>query len=70
MDKVTFGPERGDGLPEFVIFHDAKYDTPDYAEIEGWVADSVCESLMGETVEPDGIDEFGSPSWLLALGLI
>jgi hypothetical protein len=39
--------------------------------------DEICEdesgtaySVLGETVEPDGIDPEGSPSWLLALGLI
>lgn len=43
---------------------------PDHDQIEEWVYDSVCDSIMGETVEPDGIDEHNSPSWLIALGLI
>jgi len=39
-------------------------------EIEDAVCDSVCLSIGGETVEPDGWDSNGAPSWLLALGLI
>ena len=27
-------------------------------------------SVLGEVVEPDGVDHYGSPSWLLAYGLI
>jgi hypothetical protein len=30
----------------------------------------VCESVCGENVEPDGWDHHGSPSWLLALGMV
>lgn len=43
---------------------------PSDEDLDHWVCDSVCESIMGEMVEPDGHDEHGSPSWLLALGLI
>lgn len=45
-------------------------ERPTTEQITDWVTDSVCESMLGYTVEPDGIDEEGSPSWLLALGLI
>jgi hypothetical protein len=34
------------------------------------VGDSVCESVFGNTCEPDGYGLHGEPSWLLALGLI
>jgi hypothetical protein len=44
--------------------------TPSDRRIAAWCADSVCESVMGDTVEPDGYDSHGSPSWLLALGLV
>jgi hypothetical protein len=43
---------------------------PGMDEIEAAVCDSVCPSIGGETVEPDGWDSSGAPSWLLALGLI
>ncbi|OAM91772.1 hypothetical protein OH491_24890 [Termitidicoccus mucosus] len=33
-------------------------------------SDSICPTVLGGTAEPDGMDEDGSPSWLLALGLI
>jgi hypothetical protein len=34
------------------------------------ICDGVCESVLGCQVEPDGHDEKGFPSWLLALGMI
>ena len=43
---------------------------PSEKTIEKWVYDSVCKSLNGANVEPDGWDSNGSPSWLLALGMI
>jgi hypothetical protein len=43
---------------------------PTIEQLEYWVSDGSCESILGENVEPDGIDEHGSPSWLLAFGLI
>jgi hypothetical protein len=43
---------------------------PTIEDLEEWNGDGVCESVLGETVEPDGIDEHGSPSWLLVMGLI
>jgi hypothetical protein len=43
---------------------------PDDDTIDRWCTDSIVESVMGEPIEPDGIDAHGSPSWLLALGLI
>lgn len=43
---------------------------PSERKLENWSNDGICESIFGETVEPDGTDEHGSPSWLLALGLI
>jgi hypothetical protein len=32
--------------------------------------DSVVQSVLGHDVEPDGWDPEGSPSWLLAMGVI
>lgn len=43
---------------------------PTMEDLEEWTYDSVCESVYGHNVEPDGHDEEGSPSWLLALGLM
>jgi hypothetical protein len=43
---------------------------PDDDQLREWVRDGVAESVLGERVEPDGIDEHGSPSWLLAMGLL
>ncbi len=46
------------------------FKSPSIEQLAEWVNDGVCESILGETVEPDGCDEHGSPSWLLALGMI
>lgn len=45
-------------------------ELPTMEELQEWVYDSVCNSVTGDTVEPDGHDEHGFPSWLLALGMI
>jgi hypothetical protein len=46
------------------------FSRPTLDELGAVIDDSVCASVMGEPVEPDGYDQHGSPSWLLALGLI
>lgn len=45
-------------------------DLPTTDQLEEWVMDSVCESITGDTVEPDGYGPDGAPSWLIALGLV
>ena len=66
--------ERGcrpdDGLPETIEWRGQVFDVPPLDEIEGWVFDSVCETLDGDMVEPDGWNFEGCPSWLLVLGLV
>jgi hypothetical protein len=47
------------------------FTPPAIAELAGEEFHSgACQSVLGETVEPDGIDEHGSPSWLMALALV
>lgn len=46
------------------------FNCPSMDELEESANDGVCQSIAGETVEPDGYDEHGSPSWLLALDMI
>ncbi len=46
------------------------FRAPTVATMERWSNDGVARSVLGKLVEPDGHDEHGSPSWLLALGLI
>ena len=43
---------------------------PGMKSLEKWTYDSVCKSVGGKTVEPDGYDTEGYPSWLLVLGFI
>lgn len=43
---------------------------PSEKTLQRFMFDGVAESTAGNTVEPDGWDDEGSPSWLLALGMI
>ena len=43
---------------------------PGMKQLDRWSWDSVVESVFGTNIEPDGWSYDGSPSWLLALGLI
>jgi len=45
-------------------------EQPSMDELEHMVYDGIALSIMGHNVEPDGIDPDGSPSWLMALGMI
>jgi hypothetical protein len=46
------------------------FKSPSMGRLEKASFDGVCPSIAGERVEPDGWDCYGSPSWLLALGMI
>lgn len=43
---------------------------PSLDSLERQMSDGICKTVMGERTEPDGYDEHGSPSWMLALGYI
>lgn len=43
---------------------------PTEEELMRGTLDSVCSSLLGNDVEPDGWDQYGFPSVLLAMGMI
>lgn len=43
---------------------------PGLPTLEKYSNDGVAKSVFGARVEPDGWDADGSPSWLLALGLM
>ena len=69
--NITVGPEDlKTGLPIWVEWQGERFDTPSFEEIRDWVFDSVCETLDGQRIEPDGVAHNGCPAWLLALGLM
>jgi hypothetical protein len=45
-------------------------EPPDREELERIILDSMCPSITGHDVEPDGHDPHGAPSWMLVLGLV
>lgn len=55
---------------EYMVRITSAFITPSMDEIDEAMCDGVCMSVAGETIEPDGHDEHGSPSWLLVFGLI
>jgi len=55
---------------EHKLSYASVFKPPSEACLNRWCVDSIVESVTGENVEPDGYDDQGFPSWLLALGLI
>jgi hypothetical protein len=47
-----------------------RFKHPSMAALEKYSNDGVAKSILGNRVEPDGYDDQGSPSWLLAIGII
>jgi hypothetical protein len=43
---------------------------PSASSLSRWDGNGICKSILGETVEPDGTDSYGSPSWLIHMNLI
>jgi hypothetical protein len=44
--------------------------TPNYATLKRWESGGYCKTILDNKTEPDGRDEHGAPSWLLAMGMI
>jgi hypothetical protein len=43
---------------------------PGISTLRRWDMDGYCKTITGKKTEPDGFGEDGSPSWMLAMGLI
>ena len=43
---------------------------PGYSAMEKMAERGIAKSVLGKKVEPDGLDPYGSPSWLMALGIV
>ena len=59
-----------DGETYRSIKYSVFFKLPSLASLQKWSMDSVCKSVTGKRVEPDGHGDDNSPSWLLALGMI
>lgn len=46
------------------------FPTPSISTMEKWNNNGVCKTATGAKVEPDGIDSYGCPSWLMVMGLV
>ena len=57
---------RTSSLPRYF----SRFKMPGLKTLERWSFDGVAKSMMGKPIEPDGYDEFGSPSWLLVAGVM
>jgi hypothetical protein len=59
-----------DRLAELPWWRKQVRSLPSLKQLERWSYDSVCETVTGDDVEPDGVGPDGAPSWLRALCLI
>ena len=55
---------------EYQLFYTDVIEPPSEEEIEEMMFDSICPSVGGYNVEPDGFDPDGFPSWLQAVGIV
>jgi hypothetical protein len=69
-DKPTACLVHGDRPEPFRVKVANAFKQPSMEQLEEWSNDGICESIAGNCVEPDGWDSEGTPSWLLALGMI
>ena len=64
----------GNVLDQDLVFKTRKFSTffkpPVVRTMEKWSNDGVAHTVTGKRCEPDGHGPDGSPSWLLALGMI
>lgn len=74
---VSFNPDnysicivQGARVEPYRVRVSSAFHAPSLEELEEQCNDGVCDSVLGERVEPDGVDCYNSPSWLLVLGLI
>lgn len=74
---VTFDQKKphvalvhGDRPEPYRVQPAAAFTKPTIEELEEMVCDGQCLSVAGNTTEPDGWCHEGSPSWLMALGMI
>ncbi len=61
---------QGNRAEPYKVRISSAFKAPGLKTLERQSDDCYCNSILGIRVEPDGHDEYGSPSWLLALGLI
>jgi hypothetical protein len=66
--RVNGGEERPFSISGVIKMMGKKQ--PSESTLMKWDNDGYSKSVMGQRVEPDGHDEYGSPSWLLVMGLI
>jgi hypothetical protein len=46
------------------------FKAPSIKTLEQYCENGISKSVLGKTVEPDGYDEYGSPSWCLVMGIM
>lgn len=74
FDKTPIGVPFMNVITSTCIFKTSKfsifYKMPSMKSLEKWSDEGICKSVSGHRVEPDGYGPDGSPSWLLALGMV
>ena len=84
VDKISFEEKRGMyyarlhiGSQSFIVkaqnlhrYLKGYAKPPTMNKLEKMMSDAVATTVTGQRTEPDGTGSDGSPSWLLAMGLI
>lgn len=70
VDLATWKPHKIERLVELPAWRRNVKCLPSMKQLDHWAYDSVCQSVTGDDVEPDGEGPDGAPSWLRALCLI
>lgn len=71
MSSSRFSVKTDDGRR--IVSGDFKavgFKVPGLPTLERYSDDGIAKSVFGARVEPDGWDANGSPSWLLAIGIM
>lgn len=69
-DVATHCLVQGNRAEPYRVRVTSAFKAPSIKTLERQSNDGIVSSILGERVEPDGWDQYGSPSWLLALGVI
>lgn len=55
---------------EYKVRYQTVFKVPSMKCFEKWTYGDTCKSVAGKTIEPDGYDSEGFPSWLLVAGMV
>jgi len=55
---------------DYTVRITSAFKVPGQRSIARWSWDSVCKTVTGQKIEPDGVGSDNAPSWMLVLGYV